>query len=335
MVGCIPLWGHPDTASRIKPAVSVYMTYRLLLIEDSPTQLMTIKRTLEGEGYTILEARNGAEGLARAYNELPDLIISDVVMSGINGYQLARLVKNDPDLAQTPVILLTKLDGSVDRFWGLKSGAERYIPKEPGFPNLIKAVREILSEAQIQPRLRILSDASRSPTPEEINNRLNQLLERLLFEATIVDEVRRIGEDILDLEVITEKLFALLASIISYQSCALVVNQGRFSSLMLDLSKDSQESAVKAYVSKVALQLGLPPLREEAPRTANFPENALTQPIDMTGLRLGLLIVLPYPNQAYKPGDQKVVRLIAEQLSIVLRLYQSHAQREGAPVPTS
>jgi CheY-like chemotaxis protein len=303
------------------------MSYRLLLIEDSATQLLTIKRTLESEGYQILEARNGAEGLARAYNELPDLIISDVVMSGINGYQLCRLVKNDPDLSATPVILLTKLDGSVDRFWGLKSGAERYIPKEPGFPNLIKAVRELLGESQVQPR------PSLSPTSEEINNRLNQLLERLLFEATIVDEVRRIGEDILDLEVITEKLFALLASIITYQSCALVVNQGRFSSLMVDLAQDAQEQSVRAYVAKLALQLGLPPLREEVTRTASFPENALTQPIDMTGLRLGLLIVLPH--QSYKPGDQKVVRLIAEQLSIVLRLYQSHAQREGSPVPTS
>jgi len=311
------------------------MSYRLLLIEDSATQLLTIKRTLEGEGYQILEARNGAEGLARAYNELPDLIISDVVMSGINGYQLCRLVKNDPDLSATPVILLTKLDGSVDRFWGLKSGAERYIPKEPGFPNLIKAVRELLGESQLQPRLRIIGDASRSPTSDEINNRLNQLLERLLFEATIVDEVRKIGEDILDLEVITEKLFALLASIITYQSCALVVNQGRFSSLMLDLAQDAQEQSVRSYVAKLSLQLGLPPLREEVGRTGAFPENALTQPIDMTGLRLGLLIVLPYPHQAYKPGDQKVVRLIAEQLSVVLRLYQSHAQREGAAVPTS
>jgi DNA-binding response OmpR family regulator len=311
------------------------MPYRLLLIEDSPTQLMTIKRTLEAEGYQILEARNGAEGLARAYTELPDLIISDVVMSGINGYQLCRLVKNDPDLAVTPVILLTKLDGSVDRFWGLKSGAERYIPKEPGFPNLIKAVRELLAESQVQPRLRILGDAGRNPTSEEINNRLNQLLERLLFEATIVDEVRRIGEDILDLEVITEKLFALLSSIITYQSCALVVNQGRFSSLMLDFSKDSQEPQIKSYVSRLSLQLGLPPLRDDVPKVASFPENALTQPIDMTGVRLGLLVVLPYSQQAYKPGDQKVVRLIAEQLSIVLRLYQSHAQREGAPVPTT
>lgn len=310
------------------------MSYRLLLIEDSPTQLLTIKRTLEAENYLILEARNGAEGLARAYNERPDLIISDVVMSGINGYQLCRLVKNDPDLSTTPIILLTKLDGSIDRFWGLKSGADRYIPKEPGFPHLIKAVQELLGESMVQPRLRILSESNRSPTAEEINNRLNQLLERLLFEATLVDEVRRIGDDILDLEVITEKLFALLASIITYQSCALVVNQGRFSSLLLDLSKDSAEASVRAYVAKVALQLGLPPIKEEVQRVSTFSENALTQPIDMTGLRLGLLIVLPYPHQTYKPGDQKVVRLIAEQLSVVLRLYQSHAQREGAPVPT-
>lgn len=309
------------------------MTYRLLLIEDSPTQLLTIKRTLEAEGYSILEAKNGAEGLARAYNELPDLIISDVVMSGINGYQLCRLVKNDSDLAPTPVILLTKLDGSVDRFWGLKSGADRYIPKEPGFPNLIKAVRELLGESKVQPRLRVLGDSSRAPTNEEINNRLNQLLERLLFEATIIDEVRRIGEDILDLEVITEKLFNLLGSILNYQSCALVVNQGPFSSLMLDLSKESQEQAIKSYVARVALQLGLPPLKDEVSRSTTFPEHALTQPIDMSGLRLGLLIVIPYPHQIYKPGDQKVVRLIAEQLSVVLRLYQSHAQREGAPVP--
>src|ERR1700722_1617309 len=164
------------------------MSYRILLIEDSPTQLITIRRTLESEGYQILEAKNGAEGLARAYYELPDLIISDVVMSGINGYQLCRLVKNDPDLALTPVILLTKLDGSIDRFWGLKSGAERYIPKEPGFPSLIKAVRELLAESKAPQRLRLVADAQTSPSAEEINGRLNQLLERLLFEATIIDE---------------------------------------------------------------------------------------------------------------------------------------------------
>lgn len=309
------------------------MPYRLLLIEDSPTQLLSIKRTLESEGYDVLESRNGAEGLVLAYSETPDLIISDIVMSGINGYQLCRLVKHDLDLAAIPVILLTKLDGSIDRFWGLKSGAERYIPKEPGFPGLIKAVREILPEAKSPHTLRIAGESKRAPTPEEINSRLNQLLERLLFEATITDEVRRIGEDLLDLEVITEKLFALLGSILSYQAAALVVNHGPYSRLMIDCARDGSEQMMKSFVSKQALQLGLPPLKEESSKSLTIFENALAQPIDMSGLRLGLLVVIPHVNQIYKPGDHKVVRLISEQLSVVLRLYQSHAQQVGETVP--
>jgi DNA-binding response OmpR family regulator len=310
------------------------MTERILLIEDSPTQLLTIRKTLEAEGHVVLEAKTGAEGLVRAYNELPDLIISDVVMSGINGYQFCRLVKNDPDLSMIPMILLTKLDGSIDRFWGLKSGADRYIAKEPGFLNLTRAVRELLSESKTPQRLRVLSDPKYAPNTEEINNRLNQLLERLLFEATIIDEVRRIGEDILDLEVITEKLFSLLTSILSYQAAALVVNQGSQSILMIDYDSTISPQAIKGYVSKIALQLGLPPLQEELPRNITMLDNALTQPMDMPGLRLGLLIIVPHANQLYKPGDHKVVRLISEQLAIVLRLYQSHAQRMGQPVPT-
>lgn len=311
------------------------MSYRLLLIEDSPTQLLTIKRMLESEGYDVVAAKNGAEGLARAYNESPDLIISDVVMSGINGYQLCRLVKNDPDLASTPVILLTKLDGSIDRFWGLKSGAERYIPKEPGFASLIKAIRELLAETgSSRPRLRLLGDPQKGPTADDINNRLHQLLERLLFEATLADEVRRIGEDIADLEIIAEKLFVLLSSILNYQACALVVSHGSYSLMLCDLSKQGQESLVKAYVSKVALQLGLPPFKEEVPKANAVFENSLTQPIDVAGLRLGLLVVVPFPNHSYKPGDQKVIRLVCEQLSTVLRLYLSYMQRDGLPVPT-
>lgn len=305
------------------------MSYRLLVIEDSPTQLLTIKSLLESEGYSVLSASNGATGLALAYKESPDLIISDVVMSGINGYQLCRLVKNDPELANTPVILLTKLEGSLDRFWGLKSGADRHIPKEPGFHSLMTAVRETLGEAQKRPRLRVFPADNHTITNEEINNRLNQLLERLLFESTIVDEARKIGEDILDLGFIADKLFALLSSILDYQAAALVVTHGKNSVLMVDAYKDSIVQDVSSYVSGLSLQLGLPPLQEEIPKTSEMYDNALTQPIDSAGLRIGLLVVIPHHHQAYKPGDQKVLRLVCEQLSTVLRLYLSHAQREG------
>ncbi|MFA6207861.1 MAG: response regulator [Candidatus Obscuribacterales bacterium] len=302
------------------------MSFRLLLIEDSPTQLITISKTLEAEGYTVIEARNGAEGLARAYNELPDLIISDVVMTGINGYQLCRLVKSDPDLAATPVILLTKLDGSVDRFWGFKSGADRYIPKEPGFTSLIKATQEMLEEATLKPRLRLIGEPSKTLSAEDVNNRLNQLLERLLFEATIVDEVRRIAEDELDVDAVTQKLFNLLSSILNYQALGLVLNQGAGSVLRIDAGSNLDESALRGYVARLAMQLGLPPLKDEVAKGHYLPDNALTQPIDIKGQRLGLLVVVPYPQQIFKPGDQKVVRLIGEQLSVVLRLLELNGQ---------
>jgi chemotaxis family two-component system response regulator PixH len=305
------------------------MSFRLLLIEDSPTQLITIAKTLTAEGYSVIEARNGAEGLARAYNELPDLIISDVVMTGINGYQLCRLVKNDPDLSSTPVILLTKLDGSVDRFWGFKSGADRYIPKEPGFTSLIKATREILEEATLKARLRVIGEPTKQLSAEDINNRLNQLLERLLFEYTIVDEVRKIAEDVLNVDTVTQKLFDLLASILDYQALGLVLNQGNTSILRVDAASSLDESALRGYIARIALQLGLPPLKEETIKGHYLPENALTQPIDITGQRLGLLVVIPYNQQIFKPGDQKVVRLIGEQLSVVLRLLDLKGQERS------
>lgn len=301
------------------------MPQRLLLVEDSPTQLITLRTMLEASGYSILSSKSAAEGLVRAYNELPDLIISDVVMSGINGYQLCRLVKNDPELASIPVILLTKLDGSLDRFWGMKSGADRFIPKEPGYPSLLKAVRELLDNNKSEPKLRLVGEPSMAPTAHEINARLNQLLERLLFEATIVDEVRKLSEETLDLALIADKLFQLLSSILDYEASALVVNEGSHASIYTDCAKHVSEGSLTSYVSKVSMQLGLPPLKSKVNKQLYYPENAITQPIDVHSGRLGLLVVVPPTNTAYQPGDQKVVRIICDQLSIILRMHDKRA----------
>lgn len=303
------------------------MSKRLLLVEDSPTQLITLRSMLESSGYTISSSKSAAEGLVRAYNEQPDLIISDVVMAGINGYQLCRLVKSDPELSSIPVILLTKLDGSVDRFWGMKSGADRFIPKEPGYPSLLKAVRELLDTVKSEPKLRLVGEPSLAPTAHDINARLNQLLERLLFEATIVDEVRKLSEETLDLNVLADKLFQLLSSILDYEACALIVNQGSHSSVYTDCAKHVSEAALTTYVSTLSLQLGLPPLKTKLAKQLYYPANSITQPIDVPGGRLGLFVVVPPTNSAYQPGDQKVVRIICDQLSIVLRIFRLHSKR--------
>lgn len=297
------------------------MTNQLLLIEDSPTQLITIQKRLESAGYEVMAARTVAEGLVLAYDTHPDLIISDIVMSQINGYQLCRLVKSDPELSSTPVILLTKLDGSVDRFWGMKSGADRFIPKEPGFPSLLKACKEILESTPEGEKVGSLTKAKETPTAEEINSRLNQLLERLLFEATIIDEVRKLIDQSLDIESIVERLFDLMSSVLNYESCAIAVNEVKETNLFMDCGDTVSEESFAAYVDRVAHQLGLPPIKMEGMEEAYLPKNALCQPIDIHGSRLGILVLVPHTDEAFQPGDMKVVRIICEQLSIVLRLY--------------
>ncbi|MBZ0188200.1 MAG: response regulator [Candidatus Obscuribacterales bacterium] len=308
------------------------MTHRVLLIEDSPTQLLTITKKLEASGYMVLTARTGAEGLVRAYNELPDLIISDVVMSGINGYQLCRLVKNDPELHSMPIVLLTKLDGSLDRFWGMKSGADRFIPKEPGFSSLVKAVRELLDNSSKEPRLRVMPEAGKAPTSEEINNRLNQLLERLLFEATIIDEVRRLAEEAHNIRIIVDKLFDLMSSILNYEACGLLVNETTESTIFTDCGKTVSEKSFCSYANRIGIQLGIPRIKEKFEDKTYFPQNAVTQPIDVKGQRLGLLVVIPPNDKAYKAGDQKVIRIICEQLSVVLKLYLSHKESASSVI---
>ncbi len=303
------------------------MAQRILIVEDSPTQLITLKRMLESKEHAILTATNATEGLVRAYNDLPDLIVSDVVMSGINGYQLCRLVKSDPELSAIPFVLLTKLDGSIDRFWGMKSGADRFIPKEPGFPSLLQAVNELLESTRSSAKLRLVPEPSRTPTVEEINSKLNQLLERLLFEATIIDEVRKISDEATDLETVADQLFQLLSTVISYKASALCINNGTHSVVFTDHTKQINERALISYTARVSIQLGIPPVDRSVAEMHFNPENALTQPIDSKDGRLGLLIVVPETISAYKPGDQKVVRTICEQLSMVLRLFQM--QRTG------
>lgn len=308
------------------------MTHQLLLIEDSPTQLITIKKRLENSGYLVMTAKTVAEGLVLAYDEHPDLIISDIVMSQINGYQLCRLVKSDPELSSIPVILLTKLDGSVDRFWGMKSGADRFIPKEPGFPSLLKATEEILSNTAKDDMERVgsLNKAKKSPSVEDINGRLNQLLEKLLFEATITDEVRKLIDQSLDIESIVEKLFDLMSSVLNYEVCAIAVNEITETSVYLDCGGNVSEESIADYLDQMCSQVGLPRINMKIGAESFIPKHSLCQPIDIHGSRLGLLVIVPHADESFQPGDMKVVRIICDQLSIILRLYSNYKTQAKA-----
>jgi twitching motility two-component system response regulator PilH len=102
---------------------------RILIVDDSPSQLLGIQRIVEKLGHQILTATDGAAGVETARAELPDLVLMDVVMPNLNGFQATRTLARDEATRHIPVILVTTKDQDTDRMWGMRQGAKAYITK--------------------------------------------------------------------------------------------------------------------------------------------------------------------------------------------------------------
>jgi twitching motility two-component system response regulator PilH len=102
---------------------------RILIVDDSPSQLMGIRRIVEKLGHEALTAEDGAAGVEVCKRELPDLVLMDVVMPNLNGFQATRAISKDPATQHIPVILVTTKDQDTDRVWGMRQGAKAYITK--------------------------------------------------------------------------------------------------------------------------------------------------------------------------------------------------------------
>ena len=102
---------------------------RILIVDDSPSQLMGIRRIVEKLGHEAVTAEDGAAGVQAARDHLPDLILMDVVMPNLNGFQATRTIKRDKATSHIPVILVTTKDQETDKVWGMRQGARAYITK--------------------------------------------------------------------------------------------------------------------------------------------------------------------------------------------------------------
>lgn len=102
---------------------------RILIVDDSPSQLMGIRRIVEKLGHEALTAEDGAAGVEVAKRELPDLILMDVVMPNLNGFQATRSITREATTKHIPIVLITTKDQDTDRVWGMRQGAKGYITK--------------------------------------------------------------------------------------------------------------------------------------------------------------------------------------------------------------
>jgi twitching motility two-component system response regulator PilH len=126
--GAAPLPGGGPGDYTCGNLLGVHMA-RILIVDDSPSQLMGIRRIVEKLGHEALTAEDGAAGVEVAKREIPDLILMDVVMPNLNGFQATRTICREPSTKHIPIVLVTTKDQDTDRMWGMRQGAKAYLTK--------------------------------------------------------------------------------------------------------------------------------------------------------------------------------------------------------------
>ncbi|HEB97272.1 MAG TPA: response regulator [Sedimenticola thiotaurini] len=125
-------------------AVSGHAGARVLIVDDSPTELHLMRQILEKGGYQVLTAENGEAGVAEAVRSRPDVILMDVVMPGLNGFQATRQLSREPETAGIPIIMVTTKGQETDRAWGLRQGAREYVVKPVAADELLGKIRLVM-----------------------------------------------------------------------------------------------------------------------------------------------------------------------------------------------
>lgn len=118
----------------------------VLVVDDSATEVHFLKKLLIREGYRVEVASNGREGLEKAKALQPDLIIMDIVMPEMDGFQATRKLHNDEMTQDIPIIVVTSKDQEIDRAWGLRQGARAFLVKPVVAKEFLATVRSMLRD---------------------------------------------------------------------------------------------------------------------------------------------------------------------------------------------
>ena len=118
---------------------------RILVVDDSPTETHQFVNALAKDGHQVLTAASGSDGISIAAEEKPDVILMDVVMPGMNGFQATRKLTQDSDTAGIPVIMITTKDQETDKIWGMRQGAVEYLVKPVEAKQLIAKINAVMA----------------------------------------------------------------------------------------------------------------------------------------------------------------------------------------------
>ena len=119
----------------------------ILIIDDSPTDVRVFTTLLERAGHQVVAVSTAEEGIERVRADLPELVIMDVIMPGMNGFQATRTLTRDPATSAVPIVMITTKSMETDRVWGLRQGARAFITKPVNEKELLACINDLLPSA--------------------------------------------------------------------------------------------------------------------------------------------------------------------------------------------
>jgi len=116
----------------------------ILIIDDSPTDVKVLTGALQKAGHKVTAVADAEKGIAAAKAERPDLVLMDVIMPGMNGFQATRTLSRDNDTSAIPILIVTTKSMETDRVWGLRQGAKDFLTKPVGEQELLARIQKLL-----------------------------------------------------------------------------------------------------------------------------------------------------------------------------------------------
>jgi two-component system alkaline phosphatase synthesis response regulator PhoP len=133
------------------------MRRKILVVDDDPDQLELIRWSLKKAGFVIGTAANGVDALVKTRSDQPDLIVLDLMLPELNGFDICKTLRKDPVTASIPVIMLTGMCSEFSRLTGLESGVNLFLTKPYSPEELVSKVEEMLKQSPTQPKARAKS----------------------------------------------------------------------------------------------------------------------------------------------------------------------------------
>jgi two-component system cell cycle response regulator len=198
-----------------------------------------IEKMLEGAGLDVVTAHDGLEAIEKAFAGDVNLIILDVMMPRMNGYQACRLLKNEPTTKTIPVVILTSKDQAGDRFWGLETGA------------ILDLVRSVLRADEGTPRPRPHEGGHKAQSGVDILSRVNELLDRKLYEATILTEIGRVARSLVHFDETFTSVMGIVARVVDFTVGAMAFAEADDLDVVMMLNHAAAPSVIEEHKARL------------------------------------------------------------------------------------